>query len=357
VTGCPTLILDVMGAELGAEEIVRGAAQACADSPEPFGLVLVSADPEETDRLIAHYLSPAAGKCGCKVELIAASQRVPEHIDSPVDVYKSFPGCSIRLAMERAKDDAHSAVVSPGTTGLVMTAALFTLGRVRGIERPPIGTPLPTRGKELFFVDGGSNVDCRPAHLYQFAVLAHLYLKNIRKVERPRIALLSNGSEEYKGNAMVREAYSLIAADKDLNFAGFTEGHTVLAGDLDIMVCDGFLGNILLKFAEGVAEAFVYLLKQELKRDWLAALAAKLLQRRALKRLANRVDYAAFGGAPLLGLNGNVVICHGRSNAKAIRNALLVARPLAQSNIAQTVAQYVEAHEHLAAGRNSGRAS
>jgi phosphate acyltransferase len=183
-------------------------------------------------------------------------------------------------------------------------------------------------------------------------LLAHLYMKHIRGVEHPSIALLSNGSEPYKGTQVVREACALIEADKDLNFTGYVEGHMIWAGDLDIMVCDGFIGNILLKTAEGVAEAFVKMLKQELGRDIVAGLAAKLLQGRVYRRLANRLDYAAFGGAPLLGLNGNVVICHGRSSAKAIKNALQLGYQLASSSIALTVAQYVEAREQLLPPRN-----
>lgn len=345
----PTLIFDTMGADLGIDEMVRGTAQACKElAGQPFNLVLVSSEPAQAEQAKRTLLDATARAAGCEVELLVA-EHLPRQIDSPVDVYKSHPRCSIRLAMDRAKGDLHSAVVSPGTTGLVMTSALFTLGRVKGIERPPIGTPLPTKGKQLFFVDGGSNVDCRASHLYQFAVLAHLFVKNMYGVERPSIALLSNGSEDYKGNAVVREAYQLLEADRDLNFQGFIEGHSMMQGELDIMVCDGFIGNILLKFAEGVAEAITGILKAEIKRDLVAALAARIFQRRALKRMADKVDYARFGGAPLLGLNGNVVICHGRSNAKAIKNALLVGHKLATSTIAQQVAQYVEAHPQLAA--------
>lgn len=348
----PVLCLDVMGADLGIEEMVRGAAQACAAAAAPFTLLLATAEPDVTRQYVAQHASAPAAQSGCSVEVIAAPQRLPAHIDSPVDAYKDFPQCSIRVAMDLVRNNAHSAVISPGTTGLVMTSALFTLGRVRGIERPPILTPMPTLNKLLYFVDGGSNVDCRAQHLYQFALLAHLYAKHIRGIEHPSIALLSNGSEAYKGNQVVREAYSLLEADKDLNFAGYTEGHTIWAGELDIMVCDGFIGNILLKAAEGVADAFVQMLKQEMRRDKVAALAAKLLQSRVYKRLADRIDYAAFGGAPLLGLNGNVVICHGRSNAKAIKNALLLGYQMASSNMAAQVAQYVQAHEQPAAMRN-----
>jgi len=352
----PTLILDVMGADLGIAEMVRGAAQACrAERQGGFHLVLVTAEPESTERLVAAELAAAAAAAQCSFELLPAAQKLPEHFDSPVEVYRDYPQCSIRVAMNRAKDAPSCAVISPGTTGLVMTSALFTLGRVKGIDRPPIGTPMLTRSKHLFFVDGGSNVDCRASHLYQFAVLAHLYIRTTQHIERPSIALLSNGSEAYKGNAVVREAAELLSQDKDLNFVGFIEGHTVFDGEIDIMVCDGFLGNIFLKMAEGLAEVIVGVMRDEIRRDLLAALAAKLIQRRAFRRIANRLDYTRFGGAPLLGLNGNVVICHGRSPARAIGNALLMGRELAQSDIAAQVAQYFETHAPIARTGNGAK--
>jgi len=349
-----TLIVDLMGAELGIAEVVRGVAQACGQlAGQPLKLVLVTSELAETEKVVANELGQAKGR-GCQLEIVHAPQRLPEKISSPVDVYKKYPECSIRLAMNRAKEAPRSAVISPATTGLVMTSAMFTLGRVRGIDRAPIGTPMPTKKKQLFFVDGGSVVDCKPRHLYQFAVLADLYVRNINGTERPSIALLSNGSEEYKGNQVVREAFELLSADRDLNFVGYTEGHTMLDGDLDIMVCDGFLGNILLKFAEGMAEAMTEMIRDEFTHDWLAGLAAKLAQQPAFRRLKARLDYAQFGGAPLLGLNGNVVITHGRSPALAFKNAILVGYQLAVSHIAQQVSQYLASHPQLSMAANGG---
>jgi glycerol-3-phosphate acyltransferase PlsX len=181
--------------------------------------------------------------------------------------------------------------------------------------------------------------------------LAHLYLKTVRKIEHPSIALLSNGTEAYKGTALLKEAYELLQADPDLNFVGYTEGHTMLDGQLDIMVCDGFIGNVLLKFAEGAADIIMHTIREELKKSLPAALAAKTLQRSAWQAVRKRLDYAQYGGAPLLGLDGNVVICHGRSTAEAIKNALGVAYRLAVSDINREVAQYVQSHSHLSAQR------
>ena len=341
----PTLILDTMGADLGTTEMVRGAVQACLSAGDRrFDLEIVTAEPDEARRVIDSELSRAAEHIGCKVNVTTAAQQLPQEITSPVEAFRKHPECSIRVAMEKAKSLPCSAVISPGTTGVVMTAAMFTLGRVRGIARAPIGTPLPTRGKQLFFVDGGSNVDCTPQQLHQFAVLAHLYVKNTTGIKRPSIALLSNGSEEYKGNQKVREAYELLRNDDDLNFTGFIEGHTLFDGELDVMVCDGFVGNILLKFAEGAGGMIIDTFKQEIKKSFTAKLAAALFQGRSLRRFAGRLDYTNFGGAPLLGLNGNVIICHGRSNARAIKHALELGYQMAHNDISAQVSQYIEQH-------------
>ena len=346
----PTLILDIMGADLGTAEMVQGAALYCAQFPEQeFNLTLVTAEPQETERQAGELLTDEQRR-RVALTIVPARDHLPEQIASPVDVYKKHPNSSVRVAMNVARETPSSAVISPGNTGLVMTSALFTIGRVRGIDRTPIATPMPTLGRELTFVDGGSNVDCRPEHLYQFAMLAHIFLKHTRGVEHPSIALISNGSEDYKGNTQVREAAELLRADKDLNFRGYVEGHTLFEGDLDIMVCDGFLGNIVLKLAEGIADAIIAIMREEIKAAPLAAIAAKLFQRKAFSNVKSRLDYTQFGGAPLLGLNGNVVICHGRSPARAIMNALGVGYALAVADMAPRVAQYMAEHREMAAG-------
>ncbi|MCC7477337.1 phosphate acyltransferase PlsX [bacterium] len=344
----PTLILDIMGADLGAAEMLRGALLAVRQGGrEPFNLVLVGSASHELRTLMDEELLPAAERASVEVELLEAPDELPKHFDSPMEAYRNYRQSSVRLAMERARQTPSSAVVSPGSTGLVMIAAMMTLGRVTGIDRAPIGTPMPTKLGELFYVDGGSNVECRAVHLYQFAVLAHLYVKNIKGIERPKVGLLSNGSEDYKGTPLLKEAYELIAADKDLNFIGYIEGHSMLEGVADVMVCDGFIGNVILKFAEGAADLMLSIIREEMRRNPLAGLAARMLQRNVWNGVRRRLDYTQFGGAPLLGLNGNVVICHGRSPAVAIKNALGLAYSLATSDIAGQVAQYVASHEKL----------
>ncbi len=346
----PTLVMDVMGGDLGVSEMLHGVADFCdVMRGKEFDIVVVHSVGDGIDSLRQQLALQSLDAPTHSVRFEFAPDLVPKEFSSPVDAFKKFPNSSIRRSMEIAKEHKRSVVVSPGTTGLVMTAGLFTLGRVRGIDRPPIGTPLPTHKGDMWFVDGGSNVDCKPVHLHQFAVLAHLFVKTLYGKQNPRIALLSNGTEVYKGNALVREARALIEADPNLNCVGYVEGHSLFDGDVDIMVCDGFLGNVTLKLAEGVGSFMADTMRSTLKRNLFTALAAKLFLGPALRQVRARTDYAQWGGAPLLGLKGNVIICHGRSNALAIRNALKVGYELSRKDLVHEV-------EEMMAGYSSGLA-
>lgn len=334
----PTLVMDVMGGDLGVAEMLHGVLDFCdVMRGKQFDLVVVHSVPEELETMRKQLALDSLDSPTYSVRFEYAPDKLPTEISSPVDAYKKYPNSSIRRSMEIASEHPRSAVISPGSTGLVMTAGLFTLGRVRGIDRPPIGTPLPTHKGDMWFVDGGSNVDCKAAHLHQFAVLAHLFVKTLYGKERPRIALLSNGTEDYKGNTLVREARALISADPNLNFVGYIEGHSLFDGDVDIMVCDGFLGNVTLKLAEGVGSFMADTMRSVLKSNMFTALAAKMFLGPALREIRSRTDYAQWGGAPLLGLKGNVIICHGRSNALAIRNALKVGYELSSKDLVHEV--------------------
>ena len=329
-----------MGGDLGVAEMLHGVADFCdVMRGSEFDIVVVHSVAHEIEALKSQLPRQIFTSQSHSIRFELAPDLLPREFTSPVDAFKKFPRSSIRVAMEIAKEHPRSVVVSPGTTGLVMTAGLFTLGRVAGIDRPPIGTPLPTHKGDMWFVDGGSNVDCKPVHLHQFAVLAHLFVKTLYGKEQPRIALLSNGTEDYKGNTLVREARALIEADPNLNCVGYIEGHTLFDGNVDIMVCDGFLGNITLKLAEGVGSFMTDTMRSAIKRNLIGALAAKLFLRPALREIRTRTDYAQWGGAPLLGLKGNVIICHGRSNALAIRNALKVGYQLSRKDLVQQVEQ------------------
>ena len=324
----PKIVLDLGGADLGEDELLQGVKLAIRTQNCAFELVLVSNQIERTQETANSIIGSLPD--AVKLRFVNAAQRLPEQILSPVQVYKDYPDSTINVGFREVRGNPNSAFISTGNTGLVMTSALFTLQRVKGISRPPIASPLPTLGRTCFFLDAGSNVDCRPTHLHHFAIIGSVYARKIWGRERPSVGLLSNGSEEYKGNSQVRETHALLSSDTSLNYIGYREGNTVFDGDIDVLICDGFLGNVMLKFTEGLATAITSLLKQEIRKRPLAGLTAMLFQRAAFKALKRRIDYSEYGGAPLLGVNGNTVICHGRSDRNAIKNAIREALTLAR---------------------------
>ncbi len=327
-----TVILDVETPELGIGEVLRGCALAVESLDKPITLCLVSSDVAQIKRLAEKRLFPIVKRLGVTLDFHESRNKLPQRIESPVQVYKDYPENPISVGLNLLKERG-GAFISAGNTGLVMTTSLFVLGRLKSVERPPIVTPLPTLKRTLFYLDAGAHVDLRPHHLYQLAHIGKVYVERIFKRENPRIALLSNGSEDYKGNAVVREAYKLLKSDPSLNFFGYVEGQTLMQGNVDVMVCDGFIGNVLLKFAEGLAQALYKMMKDEFRKNLLSALAVKLLFGAVVKRIRKRLDYSEWGGAPLLGVRGNVVICHGRSDANAIKNAIRFAIRMIEEDI------------------------
>jgi glycerol-3-phosphate acyltransferase PlsX len=332
------VVFDAATAEEGLPETFRGAAHALTLINRPLDLHLVVYDAKEAEGLAARELLPAAKKCGGKVTFHAATEHLPAKIESPVKIYRSIPGNPITTACKLARQ-LNGVAISPGNTGLVMAAALFEMGRLPGVDRPPIATPWPTLGKTMFALDSGANVDLRPQHLHQFAHIGKVYVERVYKRPNPVIGLLSNGSEDYKGNSLVREAFKLLSADSSLNFAGYVEGQNFFAGDIDLLVHEGFIGNVLLKFAEGLASTVNKMLRDEIRKSLFAGLATSLFLRPALRRYKKRFDYTEFGGAPLLGVKGNVVICHGRSDANAIKNAIRWGVRMIDENIAEGIEQ------------------
>ena len=330
------IVLDAATAEKGLPEALLGATEALRVLERPIDLHLVVYNAKEADALAARNLHPQAAKFGATITIHEAKEQVPEKVESPVKVFRAFPDNPINTACRIARD-VNGVFISPGNTGLVMAAALFEMGRIPGVDRPPIATPWPTAKKTLFSLDSGANVDVRPQHLHQFAHIGKVYVERVFKRPNPVIGLLSNGSEDYKGNSLVREAFKLLSADSSLNFAGYVEGQNFFAGDIDLLVHEGFIGNILLKFAEGLASTVNRMLRDEIRKSLFAALATSLFLRPALRRYKKRFDYTEFGGAPLLGIKGNVVICHGRSDANAIKNAIRWGVHMVDEDIAQGI--------------------
>jgi phosphate acyltransferase len=259
--------------------------------------------------------------------------------DSAAKAVRAKKDSSIRVGSRLVRDGGVAGFVSAGNTGAVMATAKMVQGMVRGVHRPALATVLPTRtGNPVVLLDVGANVDCTPAMLAQFAVMGNLYARSVLHVQTPRVGLLSIGEEEHKGNELTKAAAPLIKA-QSLHFVGNVEGRDIFRGStVDVVVCDGFVGNVLLKSSEGLADAFVKMLKQELTAS-LQNKAGAFLARGAFAALKKRIDYSEYGGAPLLGVRGVCLICHGSSNINAIKNAIRFAAEYASEGVNARIEQ------------------
>jgi len=275
-----------------------------------------------------------------KIEVIHASEVITRS-DSPSRMVRKKKDSSLVRAIQLHKEGTVQAVVSAGNTGAVMAASLFGYGRVKNILRPAIATTFPTQSHPEIILDIGANVECTPENLVQYAILGSLYFKFFFETENPRVALLNIGEEESKGNELVKNTYGKLKHNQDINFVGNIEGKDLLKGIVDVVVCDGFVGNVMLKTVEGVAYSIMSILKSEMKKDWIAKLGA-LLSFPAYAYLKKKLDHSEYGGALLVGLNGISVVSHGRSNAKAIKNAVGLAAHLARSGFIQHTKEYFE---------------
>jgi len=244
------------------------------------------------------------------------------------------------LALQLVRDGAARGAVSAGNSGAMMAASLFVLKRLAGVDRPALGSIFPTKSSVCFVIDMGANTDCKPDYLQQFALMGSIYMQRIFNLLSPRVGLLSNGEEETKGNQQVVETHQLLkanAATLGLNFIGNVEGRDIPTGEVDVVVCDGFVGNVVLKLSEGLVETLLEVLRTQMSSSLVSKLAAAVL-RPGLRQAFKRLDYAEYGGVPLLGINGSAIVAHGRSNAKAIKNALRVAREVADMEVATAIA-------------------
>lgn len=307
------IAVDAMGGDNAPFEIVKGALLAAAE----FGVaVTLVGDEEKICAELAH----------CTVTDLVNVVHAPDVIEMhehPAVAVRRKKNSSIVRATQLVKIGEADAVVSAGSTGASMATALLSFGRIKGIDRPAIAVVLPSEHGFTLFLDIGANVDCKPHNLYQFAMMGRLYAERILGVENPRVGLLSNGEEETKGNEATLAAFSLLQK-ADMNFIGNVEGGDIFRNVAHVVVCDGFVGNIVLKTGEGLAESLLNIMKEEIAKSNLAKLGI-LLASTALKGLQKRIVYTEYGGAPLLGINGVSVICHGKSTSVAIKNAVRVA--------------------------------
>ncbi len=322
-----TIALDAMGGDSSPAAEVEGAVLAAREFNAE--VVLVGDEKLLRSELDKHRTA------GLPITICHASQRVEMH-ESPVSVLRKKKDSSIIVATKLVRDEKASAVVSAGHTGAAMAASLLILGPVKGVERPAIAAILPTLEGVAVMLDVGANVDCKPKHLYQFAIMGHAYAVKMLQKENPRIGLLSIGEEDTKGNILTRETFRYLK-NSPLNFIGNVEGKDVYSGSADVIVCDGFIGNVALKISEAVADTMGKMLSREIKKSSSGKIGYLLLKK-AFAAFKKKVDYAEYGGAPLLGVNGVSIICHGRSTPKAIKNAIRMSVKLSE---VQTV-QYLQ---------------
>lgn len=272
---------------------------------------------------------------GLKLELVHASQ-VIEMTDKPADAARAKKDASMRVGMNLVRDGRADAFVSAGNTGgLLAVATLHSVKRIRGVKRPAVTAVLPMPKGRITLLDVGANADCRPEYLYQFGVMGSIYTQRALGVAKPRVALLSNGEEPGKGNTLVKQAFELLQAS-DLNFIGNVEGKEMIGVEADVVVADGFTGNIALKIIEAVARMLNDLIRDQLMSNPLTMLGG-LLAKPAFRRVAKQIDPFDVGGAPLLGVNGVVIGAHGRSNGWAIRNAIRQARLAVEGDIVNAI--------------------
>ncbi|MGI6035596.1 MAG: phosphate acyltransferase PlsX [Limnochordia bacterium] len=319
------IAVDAMGGDYAPDELVKGSALAAQEGIE----VILVGNTEQ--------LEPLWDEVGRLPQLTI--HHAPEVItmdDHPVEAVRKKRQSSLVQTIELVKKGQAGGAVSAGNTGATMAAALLLLGRLPGVLRPAIGSPMPTRKGMSIILDAGANVDCRPQHLAQFAIMGSLYASTVLGISSPKVALLNIGEEESKGCELTLAAHALLKEAGAVNYIGSIEGRDVSTGRADVIICDGFVGNIILKFAEGLAEALFAQLKEEMGRN-LRGIAGGWLLLPHLRSIVRRLDYTEYGGAPLLGVDGTCIIAHGSSNAKAILNAIRVAAQAVETSLTEKI--------------------
>jgi len=322
-----------MGGDHAPSEIVAGALRA----REELGVdILLVGDPQQIEAAL-----PPKTNLG-QVEIVTAEEAIAMN-EEPLNAVRRKPKASINVAMDLVKQQQADAVFSAGHSGAAMASALLRLGRLPGIDRPAIGTVFPTviAGKPVLVLDVGANVDCRPKFLEQFGVMGSAYSQYVLGTDEPKVGLLNIGEEDSKGNDAAVRAHQMLSENSQINFIGNAEGRDVLSGRFDVIVCDGFVGNILLKFAEAVGEVILQILREELPQGLHGQIGSALLKPN-LKRIKQRMDHAEHGGALLLGVAGVCLIGHGSSQAPSVFNAIRMAKEAVDNQVIQRIqSQYI----------------
>ena len=339
--------LDAMGGDYAPEQVVIGAVEAAAGVPDVKILLVGQLSPiqAELEKLPPKLKATAQQVIEKGTLEIVHAPDVAAMDETPVEAVRKKRDCSINVAMRLVKEGRADAFVSAGNSGAVATSAILTLGRIPGVKRPAIATVLPNRNptRPLMLLDAGANMDCHPEWLVQFAIMGNAYSKAVLKRGTPAVGLISIGTEDCKGNEMTKQTFPLLKAVKDLNFVGNIEGKDLYKGHIDVAVCDGFVGNVVLKTTESIAKAIGYWLKKECFKGPLRFLGAILLKG-AFHSLKEQLDPEIYGGAPLLGVPGAVIITHGSSSHKAIYYAVKAGVAAATNDVSGLIAKAIADH-------------
>ncbi len=332
------IAVDAMGGDLGPSVVVPGAIEAARQT----GAKILLVGNEATLGGELNRLSPS----GVDLEIVHAPE-VAGMDEKPSDILRRKKNASIQVACRLVRDGAAQGVVSAGHSGASVACGMFIMGRIPGVERPALASLLPTEKEPVVLLDVGATVDCKPYNIFQFGLMGDAFARDILNKESPRVGLLSIGEEEGKGNSQVKEAYELFKMAQNLNFSGNIEGRDLFTGEMDVAVCDGFVGNVALKLSEGLGLSLSRVLKRELLNSGFLPKLGSLLAKSAFRRFAKVVDYAEYGGAPLLGLQNISIVCHGRSNAKAICNATRMATLFVEKETNKRLMETICANEEL----------
>jgi phosphate acyltransferase len=340
------IAVDAMGGDYAPDQIIAGAVMA----QEKLGIEVVLVGDRQLiiDYIQHHYpRHDPLHKVAHSIEIVAAEGHIDMQ-EEPLEALRRKPNSSIALSMNLVKKKEAEAVVSAGHTGAAMAAALLRLGRLPGVDRPAIGALLPTviPHKPVLLLDVGANVDCRPKFLEQFATMGSIYSRYALGAKEPKVGLLNIGEEACKGNDLALKVYQALEANSHIHFLGNAEGRDVMTGKFDVIVCDGFMGNVLLKFAEGVGLAAMQILKEELPRGWWGKIGSSIL-RPNLRRVKQRMDYSEYGGALLLGVAGVCVIGHGSAKAISVFHGIRVAKEAVQNQLLEHLRTEIDAVKAL----------
>ncbi len=325
------IAIDAMGGDYAPEAIIHGGVEATKSGKGEYEVVFVGDESTIRSILSRHFRIQEY-----PISIIHASQKI-EMGESPTFALKKKPDASVVVAMELHKQGKVDAVVTAGHTGASMASAFFSLGRIKGVRRPAIGSLIPHGQGVTLLIDVGANLECKPIHLLQFGVMGDIYMKNVYHIAEPKVGLLNIGEEATKGREIHKEGNKLLA-ESNLNFVGNVEGRDIMSGLVDVIVCEGFTGNIVLKFAESFNGVYSKTLKRKIGKKVFSNVGAFLLKP-TFKRLRRIYDYEEYGGAPLLGINGTCMICHGSSTPKAIMHAVIEARSMIKQGVNEKISQ------------------